>query len=189
MTRKNPNSFCARIVLLFLLLLAAPLLFSACNREKQPEPPPAPAKPKPDVKPVVQKVASSATADPRLTPASQLDFSSRKDPFKPFVAVKTAPAADSIKSKELEKDRLPIHSYDVSQFKLIGTVIDSKGNKGMVLDPTGKGYVLRVGMTIGKSEGKIVKIDNSGVDVVEQFRDENNKIRKETIRIPLPRKP
>lgn len=59
----------------------------------------------------------------------------------------------------------------------------------MVVDPSGKGYVLRVGMTIGKNEGRITRIDTSGVEVVEQFRDENNKVRKETIRIPLLRKP
>jgi len=44
-------------------------------------------------------------------------------------------------------------------------------------------------MTIGKNEGKISQITTSGVDVVEQFRDDNNKVRKETIRIPLLRKP
>jgi len=67
-------------------------------------------------------------------------------------------------------------------------VADPKGNKAMVVDPTGKGYVLKIGMTIGKNEGKIIRITTSGVDIVEQFRDETSKIRKETIRIPLLRK-
>jgi type IV pilus assembly protein PilP len=120
---------------------------------------------------------------------NQLDFSTKKDPFKPFISVKSITPAELAKQKRELKPTLPLHSFDVSQFRLIGTVVDSKGNKAMVVDPSQKGYVLKVGMTIGKNEGKIVRIDPNGVDVVEQFRDDNNKVRKETIRIPLLRKP
>lgn len=136
---------------------------------------------------VLQKPVSSARV--QLAPAqkNQLDFSSRKDPFKAFVNVKAAP--DRGKPSDEKKNGLPIHNFDVSQFRLIGTVMDAKGNKAMVVDPSGKGYVLRVGMTIGQNEGKIVKIDAGGVDVIEQSRDAFNKIRKETVRIPLLKKP
>lgn len=58
----------------------------------------------------------------------------------------------------------------------------------MVTDPNGKGYVLRVGMTIGKNSGKIVSITSSGIDVLEQFRDDNGRVRKENIKLTLPRK-
>lgn len=166
------------------LLLAA----AGCADKQQPSPPPAPVAPKP-VQPVVavQKVVSSVKMPPAHV--NQLDFSTKKDPFKPFIAVKTLTAAEMAKQKRELKPSLPLHSFDVSQFRLIGTVMDSRGNKAMVVDPNQKGYVLKVGMTIGKNEGKIVKIDSSGVDVVEQFHDDNNKLRKETIRIPLLRKP
>ena len=119
---------------------------------------------------------------------NQLDFSTKKDPFKPYVSVKSLSSAELAKQKRDSKVLLPIHSFDVSQFKLIGVVADTKGNKAMVVDPSGKGYVLKLGMTIGKNEGKITRIETSGVDVVEQFQDDNNKTRKETIRIPLLRK-
>lgn len=134
---------------------------------------------------VVLKPVSSVKLPPAQT--NQLDFSSRKDPFKPFISVKAASPADMKGVRG--KDTLPIHSFDVSQFRLIGIVADPKGNKAMVVDSAGKAYVLKLGMTIGKNEGKIIQISTSGVDVVEQFRDDNNKIRKETIRIPLLRKP
>ncbi len=83
---------------------------------------------------------------------------------------------------------LPIHSFDVSQFKLIGIITGDRQNEAMVVDPNGKGYVIKAGMTIGKNEGLITSITNSGVDVVEQFRDDNGRVRKETIKITLPRK-
>ena len=58
----------------------------------------------------------------------------------------------------------------------------------MVVDPNGKGYVLKTGMTIGKNVGRVTLISAGGVDVVEQFRDDNGRVRKEIIRITLPRK-
>lgn len=136
--------------------------------------------------PVVQKQVSTA----RYTPAQavQVDFSTKRDPFKPFVTAKPE-APVGAKSLKSDASRLPLHSFDISQFRLIGVVADIKGNKAMVVDPAGKGYVLRVGMSIGKNEAKITRIETSGITAVEQFRDENGKVRKENIKIPLMRKP
>jgi len=83
---------------------------------------------------------------------------------------------------------LPIHSFDVSQFRLIGIITGAKENQAMVVDPNGKGYVLKTGMTIGKNDGRVTAIRINGVDVVEQFKDDNGRVRKENIRITLPRK-
>ena len=169
------------------VLLTALFMFSVgCNKEPVQAPPPPPAQ---SVKPktAVQKPVSSLKVPPAQV--NQMDFSTKKDPFKPYISVKAVTPAELAKQKLEMKPVLPLHSFDVSQFRLIGTVADVKGNRAMVEDPAKKGYVLRVGMTIGKNEGKITKIDSTGVDVVEQFRDENNKVRKETIRIPLLRKP
>jgi type IV pilus assembly protein PilP len=58
----------------------------------------------------------------------------------------------------------------------------------MVTDPEGKGYVLKVGMLIGKNDGRIVSISTSGVEVLEQFKDDSGRVRKEHIKLSLPRK-
>jgi type IV pilus assembly protein PilP len=76
----------------------------------------------------------------------------------------------------------------VSQFKLIGIITGGRENQAMVTDPAGKGYVLKVGMLIGKNEGKIVAITSGGVDIIEQFKDDNGRVRKENIKLTLPRK-
>lgn len=172
-----------------VVLLTGLLVLPAGCKKTQPPPAPAvavPAAVQPKI--TVQKTISSSL---KMAPAqtNQLDFSTKKDPFKPYLTVKAATQAELNRQKREFRPLLPLHSFDVSQFRLIGTVADPKGNKAMVVDPAGKGYVLKVGMTIGKNEGKITRIESSGVDVVEQFHDENNKIRKETIRIPLLRKP
>ena len=43
-------------------------------------------------------------------------------------------------------------------------------------------------LTIGKNDGRVKAINSSGVDVVEQFKDDSGRVRKENIRITLPRK-
>ena len=180
---KNSYIYTAFLVPVLAVVL---LVGGGCNK-KQPLPPPAVPPVAIQPKTVVQKPVSSVSLAPAQT--SKLDFSVRKDPFKPYITTKATTPADLAKQKREMKPVLPLHSFDVSQFRLIGTVSDPKGNKAMVVDPAGKGYVLKAGMTIGKNEGKIVRIDTTGVDVVEQFRDDNSKIRKETTRIPLLRKP
>lgn len=189
MTRSPlPNS--RRI--LALALLCAGVLFSGCRKEESPLPSPSPPPQKQQVaapKNVpVQKVASSASKLPTV-PVNQFDFSSKKDPFKPYVVVKPVQKVTQEESrKPAARDSLPIHSFDVSQFRVIGIVTDARGNQAMVVDPTGKGYVLKVGMTIGKNDGRVTSISSAGVDVLEQFRDDNGRVRKENIRITLPRK-
>jgi type IV pilus assembly protein PilP len=166
---------------------------SSCKKNEEPAPAhPAPAQPlksalPQQLKPVQKQVSSAIKLPP--APVNQFDFSNKKDPFKPFVIVKAsqAPVADNL-PKRVRNAALPIHNFDVNQFKLIGIVTGDNQNKAMVVDPNGKGYVIKVGMTIGKNEGLITSITHSGVDVVEQFRDDNGRVRKETIKITLPRK-
>jgi len=175
-----------------LLLLYFALLMTACGKDQeQTSVPPKPPVQMPKAavaqgKPVQTQVSSSL----RIIPSSvnEFDFSTKKDPFKPFVAVKTETRNSPELNKRTLHDSLPIHSYDVSQFKLIGIITGGRESKAMVTDPGGKGYVLKVGMLIGKNDGRIVSINLSGVEVLEQFKDDNGRVRKEHIKLSLPRK-
>ncbi len=170
------------------VVLAYALLFTACSKEQTPAPTPGqPVKAMVALPKPVQKQVTSAL---RLAtpPVNQFDFSNKKDPFKPFVAVKLEPKNTPEAIKKSRRNSLPIHSFDVSQFKLIGIVTGDRENKAMVTDPGGKGYVLKVGMLIGKNDGRIVSISSSGVDILEQFRDDSGRVRKENIKLTLPRK-
>lgn len=189
MIRKNlfPNS--CLLSLVAVGVVAATL--AGCKKHEQPAPAnPAPAQPAraampQQLKPVQKQVSSALALPPALV--NKFDFSNKKDPFKPFVIVK-AFQPSAVNSQKRGLNALPIHSFDVGQFKLIGIVTGGRQNEAMVVDPNGKGYVIKVGMTIGKNEGLITSITNSGVDVVEQFRDDSGRVHKETIKITLPRK-
>ena len=175
-----------------IALVTVSTLVSGCNKKERTAPvavPLAPIQAKQQQAKAIQKPVSSASVKlAPLQPANQFDFSGKKDPFKPDIALKTATASLPNDIKKALKGGLPIHSFDVSQFKLIGVITGAKENQAMVVDPNGKGYVLKTGMTIGKNDGRITAIGINGVDIVEQFMDDSGRVRKENIRITLPRK-
>ncbi len=176
-----------RLLLLPAVVFATVLVCAACDKKQPPAPPAQPQQaavipPKP-----VQKPVSSALRLP-AAPVNQFDFSNKKDPFKPFVIVKAEQKSSPEAMKKARYNALPIHSFDVSQFRLIGIITGGRENQAMVTDPSGKGYVLKVGMSIGKNDGKVVAINAGGVDILEQFRDDNGRVRKENIKLTLPRK-
>jgi len=172
-------------------LVTVAALVSGCNKKEQPAPvaaPPGPVQVKKQQPTAVQKPVSSASVKLAPPPTNQFDFSGKKDPFKPDIALKTATAPLPEDMKKTLQSGLPIHSFDVSQFRLIGVVTGAKENQAMVVDPNGKGYVLKTGMTIGKNDGRVTAVNINGVEVVEQFKDDSGRVRKENIRITLPRK-
>lgn len=169
----------------------AGLFAQGCKKDEQSSNPPPPGNSVPEnkIKPLnpLQGQISSSSKRNSASP-NQFDFSSKKDPFKPYVVVKIPPVSLTKRLKRTNRLALPIHSFDVNQFRLIGVITGGKENQAMVTDPNGKGYVIKVGMTIGKNEGRITSITSSGVSVLEQFIDDNGRVRKEYIKINLPRK-
>ncbi len=179
--RKKGNSS----ILIVVLLLGMALV--GCAKKQQP-PPPQAATPKPTVAATpasvpVQQQASSAKAG-----QVQFDFSSKKDPFKPF-ATMVMPASPAVGGKVGKPEEvLPIQRYDVTKFKVSGIIVGLKENSALIIDPKGKGYVVKEGMLIGENNGRIVRIAPTYLEVTEQYREENGRIRKRTTRLTLPQK-
>lgn len=157
------------------------LCLTGCNKE-EPPPPPQPQINKPVKKlPAVQQQLSSAKAADGSS--ATVDFISLKDPFKAYVSSK-APAAKRNRFGQI----IPILNYDLTQFTVKGIIVGLKANSALVLDPTGKPYVVKVGMEIGRNAGKITKITPTYIEVFEQYRDEAGKLRKNTTKLLLPKK-
>lgn len=171
--------------LLLLLLIAVLLIPGGCNKQEQlPSPPPAQPAPKAKVSPPVQKLQTSAKVSEN--PASSLVFTDRKDPFKSFVALQVQAAKPAASTRK--KDRLPIQSYDLSKFKVAGIIVGLNENRALVIDPVGKGYVVKQGMLIGDNDGRISKITATTLVVIENYRDDNGHISKRTVKLTLPQK-
>ena len=167
-------------------VIATALAIAGCNKGTPQQPVQPPKQAENSSKPVQKPVSS--TVKQKVKPSVQFDFSTKRDPFKPYADIKPIAKKSAVETKRALIASLPIHSFDVSQFRLIGVVTDQAGNRAMVVDPNGKGYVLRNGMSIGKNDGKVTSITMVGVNVLEQFVDDNGKVRKENITIPLPKK-
>lgn len=182
--RKKVNTLIAVPVLLVVALLAS---FGCTKKES---PPPQPSQPKPVAKPVQpQSVQLQATSSKKTGAVSTLlDFTSKKDPFKPFAAVPAPQAPARPAGPARTGDVLPIQSYDVNKFRISGIITGLKENTALIIDPAGRGYVVREGMMIGIYDGRIAKITPSAIHVVEQYRDDNNHLRKRSILLTLPKK-
>lgn len=171
-------------------LLLAALIFGCSKKEGQPAAPApakqAPAAPAATPVQTVQKPLSSA-----INPGGELDFRKRTDPFKPHASSVAAPAPTGAAGQPAARrsgDQLPIQSFEVSKFKVAGIIAGLQENRALLIDPTGKGYVVQTGMKIGNNDGRITRITSSSVEVVETSRDDSGRIRKRKIVLTLTKK-
>ena len=152
---------------------------------------PAPAKAPAAVPAVAGAPILKQFSSPRLAPppsAISLDFSNRRDPFKPYVQATPSQQATGGKAGASLKDALPIQRFDVDKFRISGIITGLKENSALVLDPNGKGYVVRAGMQLGNNDGRIKRITDSSVEVEESFRDDNGRVKKRMVKLTLIRK-
>lgn len=179
--KKNRNNLIPAVAVLFAMLMAVP----ACKKQETPPPPP----PHPAAKPAKPVQSQQSSAKPGETVQQLLDFSNKKDPFRPLAVEPARPAAPrTVRSRVFQGEGLPIQNYDVQKFRVSGIITGFKENTALVIDPSGKGYVVKEGMLMGNMGGRISRIGASEVDVVEHYQDDNGHNRKRTIRLTLHKK-
>ena len=148
---------------------------------------PGSAKPVAGKKPEASKpVIASYSLRPDGTPP-MYDATGKIDPFAPLFQEKRAVSKKS--NKKIKRiPRTPLERIDLSQLKLVGIIVASSGNRALVEESTGKGYVIKAGTYIGTNGGKIVNIKKETVYVEEQFEDVFGEIqtRKRELKLPKP---
>jgi type IV pilus assembly protein PilP len=93
------------------------------------------------------------------------------DPFEPAWGDKSRGAA-----KPVSKPRTPLEALDPSQLKLVGVMLSDTGDKALVEDASGKGYVIREGAHIGRHAGRVSRILKDRVIIEEEIEDAHGKI-------------
>jgi type IV pilus assembly protein PilP len=177
--KKRKNNFN-----LIILLISALLITWGCNKKEQPVSTTPHHVTAIKVTPPVQTQQSTANVSVKSSPSH--DFTNRKDPFKPFVIAKTQPEIKKTSSRTAQL--LPIQSYEVEKFKIAGIIVGLKENRALVIDPSGKGYVVKQGMLIGDNDGRITKITATMIEVLENYRDDNGHSKSRTVKLTLPQK-
>jgi type IV pilus assembly protein PilP len=95
--------------------------------------------------------------------------SGKVDPFVPLFQEKSVAKALVAGSKrERSIPRTPLEMIDLNQLKLTAIIMSSLGNKALVEEASGKGYVIEKGTSLGTKWGKVLEIKKDMVIVDEQ---------------------
>jgi type IV pilus assembly protein PilP len=132
-----------------------------------------PIKPKADIsKPkATKKKGTVVTSKMKMKP---LDTTVAYNPVgktDPFVPLFMEKAVQKRKKRIRRAPRTPLEKVDLSQLKVSGIILAGSGNKALVIDSTGKGYIIKKGTGIGINEGKVIDIQSDRVVVEEQIED------------------
>jgi len=130
---------------------------------------------------------SNVTPKTRTTAIPKVyDAIGKIDPFEPLF--KEKPVSVKKKKDKRRIPRTPLERIDLSQLKLVGIILASSGNRALVEESSGKGYVIKTGTYIGVNSGKVVKIRKEKVVVEEEFEDVfgKTKLRQREIKLPKP---
>lgn len=158
-----------------LMLISYCLLLTVvtgCNKEEV-----APAQVAP-VKKVVAPVQTSVTTE--KMPEYVYNPAGKRDPFKSFIEVVTS------KRERAVAPITPLQSYDLAALRLVGIMLLPGKRVAIIEDPTGKGYHVKVGTSIGMNDGVVVEILKDELIVEEKYLDETaqTKARKVSVKIP-----
>jgi type IV pilus assembly protein PilP len=113
-------------------------------------------------KPAPVPVADAAPDEPVMDQAFRYDPVGKTDPFKSFVRTQVSVRAGSTS---------PLERFDLSQLEVTGIVWNAERPRALVHDPTGKGYVVSEGASMGKNQGRVIRIDDNRVIVKETYVD------------------
>ncbi len=116
---------------------------------------------------------ASALIEASLKIASSYNPEGRFDPFEPLF--KEEPATPPVIDKERKRDKrepqTPLERVALGQLKLSAIMRTSKGNRAIVEDATGKGYVIKKGTYIGLNSGQVILIEKARVVVEEEIEN------------------
>ena len=108
-------------------------------------------------------------------PAFEYKLEGRPDPFAPFITDKTTSqqtGTDEIIDEKIELTGM--RQFEPGQLTLVAIMSAGSGQLAMVEDVTGRGYVLKEGMAIGR-RGVISRIENGQVQVTETAHTRSGK--------------
>lgn len=143
-----------------VLCLACGTETSTSSGEQPPPPPPRGA--------IAAKPLADAGADAAKIEFQEQDFvetERNRDPFRSYAATFTK-NAERLPSKQRE---VMLDRYSIDELKLVGIVTGGTENRAMVIDPTGKGWIIKRGLFIGKEEIVHAK-GGSGADYALNWR-------------------
>lgn len=110
----------------------------------------------------------------------------KTDPFKPLF--KEKPDMPKVKKKKKRRiPRTPLEKLALSQLKLVGIILAKSGNRALVQEASGKGYIIKKGTYIGLNSGKVVEIKKDKVIIEEEVENIVGKLMTRNKELTLPK--
>lgn len=109
-------------------------------------------------------------ASPRYDPAGKID------PFEPLFKETPSVIASTETKYKRRRPLTPLEKIDVSQLKLMGVIRAESGNRALLVDATGKGYIVTTGTYVGINGGRVVEIEKQSAFIEEEVEDIFGKI-------------
>ena len=98
------------------------------------------------------------------------------DPFEPLFKKERVSLAVGKKKIKRRKPLTPLERVNLSQLTLVGIIRAPSGNRALVQESSGKGYVVKKGTYIGTNSGKIVQILKDRIIIEEEGEDIYGKV-------------
>jgi len=100
--------------------------------------------------------------------APEIDFGNLRDPFASYLARLIPTDKKSSLKRISNHDHEPLEDFDLASLKLVAIFSMGGERVAMIEDSTSKGYIIRRGNYLGKRSGKIEKITDDTLFLVEQ---------------------
>jgi type IV pilus assembly protein PilP len=98
------------------------------------------------------------------------------DPFEPLFKKEQVSLDVAKKKIKRRKPLTPLERVNLSQLTLVGIIQAPSGNRALVKESSGKGYVVKKGTYIGTNSGKIVQILMDRIIIEEESEDIYGKV-------------
>ena len=131
-------------------------------------------------------VAKKKLAAGKKGPPMPYNPEGKIDPFKPLFEEK--PKIAPVKKKK-RIPRTPLEKVALSQLKLVGIIVAPSGNRALVQEASGKGYIIKKGTYIGLNAGKVAANNKDKVVIEEEVEDIIGKVTTRNKELVLPKPP
>ena len=115
---------------------------------------------------------------------SRYTASGKLDPFEPLFKEQVVVP----KKKKRRTPRTPLERISLSQLKLVGIIMSPKGNRALVQEASGKGYIIKQGTYLGLNSGRVIEITKDTLVIEEEIENILGKvtIQKKEMKLPKP---
>ena len=171
--------------IIMLLLVMSALLFWGCEDKKEASKAPVvskkiavksqpqtstPGTPKMDASENKADEAIVGGQGPKI--ASRIyDPKQRINPFTPVFGNKDKNAGEKTRKRKKRTPQTPLEKISLDQLKLVAIIRASSGNRALVEDTIGKGYIIKNGTYIGLNAGMVTQINADSIIVEEEVEN------------------